>query len=119
MTPEQSGALTALRRGFSRRCPRCGTRGMLHGFLEVRPACASCGLAYGDIRADDAPPYFTIFIVGHVVVPGALLLERWAAPPMALQMALWLPATLALTLWLLPRVKGAVIGWHWVAGIKG
>ena len=31
---------------------------------------------------------------------------------------LWLPLTLLLTLFLLPRVKGALVGVHWVNGIK-
>jgi uncharacterized protein (DUF983 family) len=33
--------------------------------------------------------------------------------------AIWIPATLVLSLLLLPRIKGAVIGWQFAAGIRG
>ncbi len=33
--------------------------------------------------------------------------------------ALWLPATFGLTLWLLPRVKGAIVGLQWAIGMHG
>jgi uncharacterized protein (DUF983 family) len=32
--------------------------------------------------------------------------------------AIWLPLTLVMTLALLPRVKGALLGIHWVLRIK-
>jgi len=47
------------------------------------------------------------------------MLEKAAAPPIWAQLALWVPMTLAMTLLLLPRIKGAVIGAHWAASIKG
>lgn len=109
----------AMWRGFRSRCPRCGGRGLLDGFLTVRAHCSQCDLPLGEYRSDDAPPYFTIFIVGHVVVPCVLMSERWFAPALWIQASIWVPFTLLLTLLLLPRVKGAVIGWQWAAGIKG
>ncbi len=105
--------------GFRGRCPRCGALGLLNGFLTVRARCTGCDLPLGEFRSDDAPPYFTIFIVGHVVVPCVLMSERWIAPALWIQAAIWVPFTILLTLLLLPRVKGAVIGWQWAAGIKG
>jgi uncharacterized protein (DUF983 family) len=111
--------LPALDRGFRGRCPACGEGRLFDGFLALRAGCRSCGLATGEFRADDAPPYFTILLVGHLVVPSALMLERVAAPPLWLALAVWLPLTLALTLVALPRIKGAVIGWQWAMGIRG
>ncbi len=110
---------TALRRGFARRCPACGQGDLFHGLLRVAPSCARCGLATGEFRSDDAPPYFTILIVGHLVVPAVLLIEKFFAPALWLQAALWIPLTLALTMLVLPRVKGVVIGWLFATGIKG
>jgi len=109
----------ALWRGFRNRCPSCGRNGMRDGFLRLRPACAHCGLAFSEFRADDAPPYFTILAVGHIVVPSVLFVERGWAPPLWAQAMAWIPITLALALLLLPRIKGAVIGAHWAAGIRG
>ncbi|MEA2779781.1 MAG: hypothetical protein QOK29_1325, partial [Rhodospirillaceae bacterium] len=57
--------------------------------------------------------YFTIAIVGHIVVPAVLAVEQIAAPPTWLQLAIWLPVTLALTLGLLPYIKGAAMGVIW------
>lgn len=111
--------LTGVLRGLRQVCPGCG-RGRLYGrYLKVEPTCKACGLALGSYRADDAPPYFTILLVGHLVVPSILMLERAAAPPEWVHIALWVPLILALTLVLLPRIKGAVIGLHWAAKITG
>lgn len=92
---------------------------MYRAYLKVVDRCQACGHELGSYRADDAPPYFTILLVGHLIVPSVLMLERAAAPPEWVQMALWIPLTLALTFALLPRIKGAVIGLHWSASIKG
>jgi uncharacterized protein (DUF983 family) len=111
--------MDALRRGLTRRCPACGSRGIFAGYLKTATACPGCALPVGEYRADDAPPYFTIFIVGHVVIPAVLAVEQHWHPPAWLHVALWVPATLLLTLLLLPLVKGAVIGVQWAFGIKG
>ncbi len=108
----------ALKRGFGRHCPRCGQGMIFRGYSTVEPSCAVCGLGLESYRVDDAPPYFTILIVGHIVVPGMLLLEQLAHPPLWLQLGLWLPATLLLALLLLPKVKGALVGLHWANGIR-
>ena len=100
---------TALLRGWRRKCPRCGEASMFKGYLSVAEACPACALAFEPLRADDAPAYFTIAIVGHVIVSGLLLLETFMHPPMWLQLAIWLPTTLVLTLGLLPYLKGAVM----------
>jgi uncharacterized protein (DUF983 family) len=102
--------LGSLMRGFRRRCPRCGEGRMFSGYLTVPEACASCGLAFEPLRADDAPAYFTIFIVGHVIVAGLLVLEKADHPALWIQTAIWIPLAIVLTLGLLPCIKGAVMG---------
>ncbi len=109
----------ALRRGIRMRCPACG-QGALYGrFLKVREDCAGCGLELHHHRADDAPPYFTMLILGHILVPLALMLERAAMPPLWLHLSLWLPLTVILSLLLLPRIKGALIGIQWAHRMHG
>jgi uncharacterized protein (DUF983 family) len=100
----------ALGRGFRGLCPACGETHLFQGYLRVTPACASCGAPLGLARADDAPPYFTIFAVGHLLVPLMFLVERAWQPPLWLQTAIWLPLVLALTLLLLRPIKGATVG---------
>ena len=110
---------TALARGALCRCPSCGAGPLFAGFLALRPRCAACGIPLGRIRADDAPPYFTIFLVGHIVVPLMLLVERASAPPLWLMAAIFLPLTLVLCLLCLRPVKGATVGVMLAFGMIG
>lgn len=107
--------LTALKRGWRGLCPRCGVGALFGGFLKMRGHCPTCGLTLEPYRADDAPAYFTILAVGHIVVPLVLVLERYGnQPPLWFHALLWLPLSVLLALLLLPRVKGAVISLLWV-----
>ncbi len=119
-TPDtaQRPFLTGLLRGAQRRCPSCGQGSMFAGYVRQAESCARCGLDIGAYRADDAPPYFTIFAVGHVIIPAMLMLEQRVHPPTWVHMATWLPLTVLLTLGLLPFIKGAVIGAQWALRIK-
>jgi uncharacterized protein (DUF983 family) len=105
--------LTAMTRGFRRRCPRCGQGAMFRSLLKLADTCSVCGEKLGDIRADDIPAYFTILVVGHVVVPLLLWAERFD-PPSWLEFTIIVPLSLALTWLLLPRIKGAIAAllWH-------
>lgn len=109
----------ALRRGALGRCPVCGEGKLFSGYLKVVPNCASCGVALGHLRADDAPPYFTILLTGHILVPGVLWVEKAYEPPMWLHMAVWLPLFTIICLALLPPIKGAVVGWMITLGVTG
>ena len=104
--------LTGLQRGFRRRCPNCGQGRLFSGYLKVNPHCPSCGHANGRYRADDAPPYFTMLLVGHLVVAPLLLFPFIWQWPVGLVLAITLPIVGGLTLGLLPLVKGAVVGLH-------
>lgn len=76
-------------------------------------------MAIGHMRADDFPPYITIMLVGHIVVPGFLLSEKLWAPSISTHLAIWLPVTLLLTFITLPHVKGLVVGWMLHLGLRG
>jgi len=99
----------ALWRGFKGQCPACGKGHVFNGYLRVVPACSACGAPLGRIRADDVPPYATILVTGHIVVPLMLWLERAERPPLWVHAAIWVPLTLALCLGLLRPLKGAVV----------
>ena len=73
--------------------------------------CSHCHAPLGRLRADDAPPYFTIFLVGHVLVPLVLWVEKAYEPPMWLHMVVWLPLFTIICTVLLRPIKGAVVGW--------
>ena len=106
--------ITAVRRGWFGRCPRCGEGTLFARYLKMRSHCPVCDQALEPYRADDAPAYFTIVIVGHIVVPLVLVFEKWAVePPLWLHALLWLPLSVGAALLLLPRIKGAVIALLW------
>ena len=110
---------TAMLRGALNRCPACGAARLFTGYLALRPACERCGTALGAIRTDDAPPYVTIFLVGHIVIPLLLMVEQGGAPPLWLMAALFLPLALALSLLLRRPVKGATLGLMLAFGMTG
>ncbi len=110
---------TTIGRGLKCRCPNCGVGKIYDKYLKVTGACGHCHERLGHIRADDFPPYVTIVIGGHIVVPLVLLSERTLHPPLWLTFSIALPATLALTLWLLPRVKGGILAFMWRLHLRG
>ncbi|MPY75067.1 MAG: DUF983 domain-containing protein [Alphaproteobacteria bacterium] len=109
----------AMRRGFGGHCPKCGQGKLFQGYLKPLSACASCGEDTGRIYTADIAPYFTILIVGHLIVPPLLLTEQLAQPNLWLQAAIWPTLALLLTLWFLPRVKGSIMGLMWALGMRG
>ncbi len=109
----------AASRGAQDRCPSCGVGHVFDGYLRVAPACSHCGAPLGSLRADDAPPYFTIFIAGHVLIPIVLWVERVWMPPMWLHMLLWLPLFSVVCIAMLRPIKGATLGWMMRLGMTG
>jgi len=92
---------------------------MFTSFLKVADYCPACGEELFHQRADDFPAYLDILLVGHTVVPFALLVETEYAPAMWLQLAAWVPITIGLSLGLLQPIKGAIIAMQWFGGMHG
>ena len=109
----------AIARGMAKRCPQCGVGALFDGYSRTHAKCSHCGLELSGHRADDAPPYLTILIVGHILVPIALAVQQSWALPMWLQFAIWLPAIIIATLWFLPIAKGGLIALQWANRMHG
>jgi len=101
---------TAIGRGLLGRCPACGKSHLFNGYLRVVPECKNCGAPLGLARADDAPPYFTILLVGHLVIPPMVILQRLQNPPIWVMSVIFVPLTLFLAVGLLRPVKGGTVG---------
>ena len=110
---------SSILRGLHRRCPACGEGRLFAGYLKLRERCASCAEPLGQIRADDIPPYVTILIVGHLIVPLVLIVYQTYQPPMWLSLTVWPLLTVALTLALLPPIKGAIVAAMWTLRLRG
>jgi uncharacterized protein (DUF983 family) len=109
----------AMARGLMCRCPSCGKGNLFRKFLKVNDTCPHCGQELHHHKADDAPPYFTMMIVGHILIPAVVIVERVWHPDMLLQLAVWLTLTFGMTIALLQPVKGAIVGLQWALGMHG
>ena len=116
---EKRNVWAALKRGLRGRCPRCGEGKLFRAYLKTADSCSVCDQDFTAHRADDLPAYLVIVIVGHVVVPLALFVETNYAPPVALQLSIYLPLTLVGSLALLQPVKGAVVALQWALRMHG
>ena len=117
--PAQPPIGTALLRGARGLCPVCGQGHLFAGYLKLVRECSVCHAPLGRIRADDAPPYFTILIAGHVLLPFVFMIEKAWHPPMWVHMAIWLPLFAIVCTLLLRPVKGAVVAWMLRLGLTG
>lgn len=114
--PQTRPVFTGLKRGASGHCPNCGQGNLFRAYLKIRPTCEVCGHDNGQYPADDAPPYFTILIVGHLIVAPLLAFRFIWTWPVGLVLSILIPALATLTLTFLPIVKGAVVGVLWALG---
>lgn len=110
---------TAFKRGILGRCPNCGKGKLFRAYLKVADTCNVCGEELHHHQADDAPAYFVIMIVGHIVVPIVLAVEMAFTPPYWLHALIFVPLTIGLAVLFLQPTKGAIIGWQWAQRMHG
>ncbi len=109
----------ALRRGWRRRCPACGAGPLMKSYLKVNDECAVCQEQLHHHRADDGPAYLTILIVGHLMAPLLLIVFETFRPEPLVLFTIFAIGCVGLSLYLLPRLKGAVIGFQWSRRMHG
>ncbi len=99
--------------------PNCGSGPLLKGYLKVHDECSVCREELFHHRADDGPAYLTILIVGHLMAPLLyMVFVRWRPEPLVL-FTIFAIGCVALSLYLLPRLKGAVVGFQWARQMHG
>lgn len=109
----------AMMRGLRGRCPSCGEGKLFRSYLKVADHCLDCGEALHHQRADDGPAYLTILLVSHLGAP--LLLAcymAWRPSAMTMVITFGLGAII-LSLLLLPRIKGGMVGLQWARRMHG
>jgi uncharacterized protein (DUF983 family) len=95
--------------GLLARCPRCGEGALFRSGLILREKCDRCGLSYAFADSGDGPAVFAIFILGFLVLAGALLVEFRLQPPVWVHVVLWGLLTPLLALGLLRLLKATLI----------
>ena len=110
---------TAIARGLRRKCPQCGKGHMFAGYLKVADECPVCAENLSHHRADDGPAYLTLLIVGHLLAP--LLHVTWThfRPEPMTMATVFSIGCIALSLFLLPRMKGFVVSIQWSRRMHG
>lgn len=88
-------------------------------YLTVRDTCPACGTELRHHRADDGPAYLTMLVVLKTVTPlMVVVMYRWDPHP-ALLFAGFASLLMALSLFLLPRFKGMIVGFQWAHRMHG
>lgn len=106
-------------RGWKGHCPACGQGPMLKGYLKVRDTCPVCAEDLHHHRADDGPAYLTILIVGHLLAPIiGFAYATWRPEPWTM-VTIFSIGTVGLSLFLLPRLKGAFVALQWAKRMHG
>ena len=109
----------AMRRGFLGRCPSCGRTPLFQNYLKQVQCCSSCGAQFGSIRADDAAPWLTLIVVGHLFLPLIFFVNLGAFLPFWLGVASWAAFFSGVALAFLPRAQGLFIGVLWITQAPG
>ena len=118
-SPKETTLRKAAERGALGRCPCCGKGQLFARFLKQVENCASCGEAFGALRADDAAPWLTIIVLGHVFLPLAFLLDLEVMMPRWLALTSWSVVFTLLAVVMLTRAKGIMLGVLWQTKATG
>lgn len=116
---EERATRPAMLRGFRRRCPHCGRGPLFEGYLKVTDKCPVCQEQLHHHRADDGPAYLTILIVGHLMAPLIHVAFTSFRPDPLVLFTVFTVGCVALSLYLLPRLKGLVVGIQWARRMHG
>jgi len=109
----------AVWKGWRRKCPKCGNGPLLRGYLKVRDTCPVCREELHHHRADDGPAYLTILIVGHLMAPLLLIVFETFRPEPLILFTIFAVGCTALSLYLLPRLKGVIVAIQWSRYMHG
>lgn len=109
----------AIARGIVGKCPRCEEGKLFARFLKPAPHCSACGQDWSHHRADDFPPYVSIFLTGHLLAPVIIALASSDALPLWACVALCMALGAAIMLALLQPAKGGIIALQWWLGMHG
>ncbi len=109
----------AIWHGLRRRCPNCGDGAMFEGYLKVADRCPVCQEELLHHRADDGPAYLTILLVAHILGFGMHFMWVQFRPDPFVMGTILAIGAVGLSLYLLPRLKGMVVGIQWAKRMHG
>jgi uncharacterized protein (DUF983 family) len=95
--------------GLAARCPNCGKGKLFRSGLVLRDRCEACDASFAAADPGDGPAVFAIFILGFVILGGALLVEFRIGPPVWVHVLLWGLLTPLFAFFLLRVLKATLI----------
>ncbi|WP_443747831.1 DUF983 domain-containing protein [Asticcacaulis solisilvae] len=91
------------------RCPACGKGKLFKSYLKVADACAICGVNFKAAETGDGPVVFVLLIAGFIACTGLLVsVLAWDWPVWKL-LSVWPALAVALSLVLMPMLKGVMV----------
>ncbi|MDX2204823.1 MAG: DUF983 domain-containing protein [Hyphomicrobiaceae bacterium] len=108
-TGERAPAVSPFIAGLTASCPKCGNGPLFRSGLILRDSCGACGQSFAAADPGDGPAVFAIFILGFVILAGALLLEFRIGPPVWVHVLAWGVLTPVLAFFLLRVLKATLI----------
>jgi len=104
-------------RGLMRRCPDCGAGKIFDGYLTPKSECPICQSNFSGVRTDDAAPWATILLVGHMMAPVVIMTIGMDIGTMALT-ALFMIVSMVFAAAALPIMKGLFFALNWHLGVR-
>lgn len=98
----QAGIVSAALRGL---CPRCDAPTLFAAPAAIAQTCPACGLELGAYERGSRWAGVLTLLVAGVLVGVALAVDAFLAPPLWLQMALWVPITIGGVIFVLRLYK--------------
>lgn len=109
----------AIWRGAKGQCPRCGKAKLFRAFLKPIEHCPACHQDWTHQRADDFPPYISIFLTGHLMAAPIVWFGAESALPLWQALAICLTMAAVLMVAFLQPAKGGTIALQWWHGMHG
>ena len=104
--------LALIQKAFHCACPKCAKGSLFKPGLfqtNLNDVCPLCGLNLAENDIGDGPAVFLVFILGTLIVPAALLFEKFFAPPLWMHGVLWGFVAVGITLGCLKPLKAYII----------
>ncbi len=90
-------------------CPRCGARTLFAGLVKFADRCSACGLDFTRYNVGDGAAAFLILIITALVIGLAIVVQILFALPFWAAALIWVPVTVALTVWGTRLAKAALL----------
>ena len=102
---KQKPILYILKTIFLGLCPSCLKASIFHKIILLKKDCHVCSEDFSKYNLGDADNFFVILVVGIIIMAGLVSTEIKYELSLSLQMIIWIPATIILSILLTRPIK--------------